>query len=293
MCAVMNGASDINLALAVHEAQAMPSLALNRYDSHGAINYDIVHDCLMQFKQSTGHCDLVFAVAEEDLLDFKFLKLLKSFGVSFLEFLPNQLDSSATWNDSAFLLGLSYAKNFAKIMVRVVDKPCANSHVDAYCIKGQESAGFGGNVSVKDLFVQQKNLTPAQFSIPYGGIGTPGHVRYYMDQGAGAVAVGTLFAASQESCLDIQVKQKICNTAGKDLVRFSDTGQQALILDNKKTVDSNGLDWNREHSLQQGLHGNGSQGHIYLGQSVDHVTEIKSVRQVVDYLVDDIRSFYE
>jgi enoyl-[acyl-carrier protein] reductase II len=288
MCAVMNGVSDLNLALAVNEAGAMPSLLLNRYNNDNTINYDLINESLKSYQQSTGNVNLIFAISEEDLFDYQLVKLLRQYKVSHIEFLSNHLDASHIWVKPSFQTAIKYMQSTTKIMCRI-SRPLDVNFVDAVCIKGKESAGVAGQYNVKDLFQQQKLVTPPTAIIPYGGVGTPEQVAYYINNGAAGVAVGTLFAASEESCLSTEVKTAMCSKSSSDITIFSDTGQNALVLGNKdRVLSSNTHCWNRSTSLKVGIHGNGEVGHIYAGSSIDHVTKIRSVAEIVDYLTQSL-----
>jgi enoyl-[acyl-carrier protein] reductase II len=288
MCAVMNGVSDLNLALTINEAGAMPSLLLNRYNSDKSINHDLINDTLNEYRQTTGNVNLVFAIDEEDLFDYQLVKILRHHRVSHVEFLSNDIDSSHVWHRKGFQTALTYLQTTTKIMSRI-NKPATHSLTQALCIKGKESAGFSGNFGVEDLFQQQKNLTPGCALVPYGGVGTPEQVKNYISKGAAGVAVGTLFAASRESCLSTEVKMAMCRKSSADITIFSDTGQNALVLGEKDIVlSSNTHCWNRSSSLKTGIHGNGAVGHVYAGHSINHVSEIRSVAEIVDYLTQDL-----
>ena len=45
---------------------------------------------------------------------------------------------------------------------------------------------------------------------------------------------------------------------------------------------------NRQESLIDGLYGDGRTGHIYAGKSIDHVTAIRSVKEIVKELVKEL-----
>jgi NAD(P)H-dependent flavin oxidoreductase YrpB (nitropropane dioxygenase family) len=156
----------------------------------------------------------------------------------------------------------------------------------AYCLKGSDSAGSSGDTyTTWGLFREQRKLTPNAVMIPYGGVGTAEQVCNYINLGATAVGVGTLFAASQESNLSSAAKQAMVAAPG--VTQIPDTKQNALILGNLDTVLADKIaegDWNRERSLATGLHGNGTEGHIYAGAGVSYVTEIRSVKEIVEYL---------
>jgi len=169
-----------------------------------------------------------------------------------------------------------------------VDDIQINTHADALCIKGKESAGMSSDFSVSTLFDRLKIKYPALPLIPYGGIGSPAQVRQYLDRGAVGVAVGTLFAAAKESCLSHQAKQAMCAGNSEQIHQLTDTKQNAIILSDSDDLPADPKDWNREHSLKQGIRGNGRQGHLYVGQAIDQVTKILPVKEIMRYLTSDL-----
>jgi enoyl-[acyl-carrier protein] reductase II len=282
MCAVMNQVSDLNLALAVHAAGAMPSLQINRYNKDQTINYDLVNQELSEFVKQAGNGNVVLAVAEEDLFDYTFIKLIRQYRVSHVELLGNEIDNSIHWHKSHFQISLQYVKQTSKLLSRIVSTTSTNPHPDAFCVKGKESAGFAGAVSVSDLFEQQRSISNTAL-IPYGGVGTPTQVKHYMNRGAAGVAVGTLFAATQESCLSYKTKLAMCNASLSQITQFKETEQNALVLGELKSAKQ---DWNHEHDLKNGIAGQG--GLVYAGTAIDHVTHIRTAQEVVDYLTSEL-----
>ena len=182
MCAVMNRVSDLNLALAVHEAGAMPSLQISRYNDNRTINHDTVNAELAEFVNLAGTSNLVLAVAPEDLFDYTFVKLINHYRISHVELLGNEIDNSAHYYDPRFELGMKYLKKTTKILRRTLGKIIDDSWSDALCIKGKDSAGFAGQISVSDLF-DQYCATTSKNLIPYGGIGSPTQVKQYIVHG--------------------------------------------------------------------------------------------------------------
>lgn len=282
MCAVMNQVSDLKLALAVHEAGAMPSLQIDRYNTNRTINYDRVDFELSEFTRQAGNGNMVLVVAPEDLLDYQFLKLIGQYNVSHAEILGNEIDSSIYWHKPQISVGMKLLKKTTKILTRAVSTTSYNPWTDAICIKGKESAGFTSNLSVLDLFKQHQIISNCPL-IPYGGIGTPQQVKQYMDLGAGGIAVGTLFAATEESCISTETKLTMCKSSSANLTKLPDTEQNSLVIG---TLESTKQDWNHDYDLSRGIAGQG--GLIYAGSAIDYVTEIRTVKQVVDYLTQDL-----
>ena len=284
----MNQVSELNLAVAVQAAGAMPTLQIKRYNEDHSLNHDIIDQTLKEYVKQTGTSNLILIASEEDFLDPVFLKLIRDHHVSHIEILSNLPNNGSYCYDSRWSMAMTIARRTAKIIQRCVDHALDLPWVDAYGAKGSESAGFAGQRTVSEMFDLQQKTVPNKPVIPYGGVGTPEQVRAYLDRGAGAVAVGTLFAVTKESCLSAEAKQAMVAANSQQLTKFKENNQSALILGNKQDVLDDRSTWNRDASLSQGLTGNGTQGHIYAGSAIDYVTEIKSVQEVVDYLTSGL-----
>jgi NAD(P)H-dependent flavin oxidoreductase YrpB (nitropropane dioxygenase family) len=292
MEALMNGGSDLPLALAVADAGAFPS-----YWYRG--NKEELHNDIKEFIKAVGHSNIaVGGINITQLADLEFLKIINELKISHIEILAtdyrtgNFLPIDGFLSDTKLSIGMKFLKKTSKILTRIykpTDSVVSTAYFDGYCIKGQESAGKTSDFSVSELFDKQKNISD-NYLIPYGGIGTPQQVKDYINRGAPAVAVGTLFAASLESSLSTESKHQLIKSTSANLTKLVDTDQNSLVLDNnfKTNVPSVSKDWNRQAYLEQGLHGNGNQGLLYIGKAVDYVTEIKPVKKIVEYLVSEI-----
>ena len=282
MCAVMNSVSDLALASAVHSAGAMPSLMIN-WTTH-----DLLHDQLKEFVCLNGNGNCVLQLSYKDLVESTVLSLVKQYQISHIELFgmigisnnKMQNEFSTVMSHPKYREGYQRLKNNCRILSRIFT-PAAVQGIDAYALKGAESAGFSGNISVKDLFVQQQLQTPDSPLVPYGGVGTPEQVAWYINHGAAGVAVGTLFAATQESCLNYETKMAMVHASNQDLQKLN-TSQQALVLGDI----SQDRTPNRQSSLDQGIAGQG--GLVYAGTAIDHVTHIRTAQEVVDYLTSKL-----
>ena len=156
--------------------------------------------------------------------------------------------------------------------------------IDGLFIKGFESGGRNARMSVWENFSQQIAINPSVPCIPFGGIGAPEHVKKYIDAGAQAVGVGTLFAASKESPLSMGVKERMVAASKRDISKIGETGQNALVFSKLTEPD----DFNSNRSLRMGLFGDGTTGHVYAGHAIDHVKEIRPVKEIVEYLVSEL-----
>jgi len=150
---------------------------------------------------------------------------------------------------------------------------------DVIEIKGNEAAGRCLGNPLKEEFESAKAKFPNLHMIASGGIHSSDQVKYYIDNGAVAISAGTIFASSTESPLSLDAKMKIINSTANDLSRFEGNNQQGLIfsrLDNDNE--------NNSYSLEMGIR-TGSSGHIFAGQSVDNITSIRPIKEIVADLV--------
>jgi NAD(P)H-dependent flavin oxidoreductase YrpB (nitropropane dioxygenase family) len=291
--AVMNQVSTPELAAAVDEAGAFPSLFIHEY-KNGALDIDCVHDILLEFQKLTGHTNVLTAISLNELKNEKLLRLINQFKISHVELwglVDNRgqsINFNNVYNNSTIKNDIDLLKLTSKVLLRIVD-PVVSSNLswfDGVCIKGQESAGRTGSWKVKDLFVCQQKINSNISLIPYGGVGTPSQVAEYIKLGADSVAVGTLFAATNESPLSLAAKNKIVESSSANLICDSTTKQNLIPLTDSINRDSN--DWNNTAELIKGVSGNGTHGLIYAGHSIDYVTKIRSVKETVEFLISEL-----
>ena len=106
MCAVMNGVSDLNLALAVHSAGAMPGLMITGTDRDNQLDH-----ALTEFVKCTGYGNIVLQLNYGDLTNVAILKLIKQHQVSHVE-LFGALDSLGMTTKEEF----DYINKYANIV---------------------------------------------------------------------------------------------------------------------------------------------------------------------------------
>ena len=294
MCAIMNEVSDLNLALAVRDAGAFPSLHIDNpfyKDTDSVIKPETLRSSLDHFQNQDGVTNIVLGISPYDLLNINFVKIIKNYRVSHLELVRGEVDvpvfESQIWKDPMVQLIVRGIKSTTKIILRI-NTPNANILSDGLALKGSDSAGFSGKISVIDLFNQQRAITLTSNLIPYGGIGTPDQVTYYIESGAAAVAVGTLLAASKESCLSEKTKLAMCKASSHQITNFTNTNQNALILGNHTATINDTSDWNRRDSYHLGLQ-KGDQGHVYAGKGIDYIKDILSVKEIIQYLASQLK----
>jgi NAD(P)H-dependent flavin oxidoreductase YrpB (nitropropane dioxygenase family) len=115
-----------------------------------------------------------------------------------------------------------------------------------------------------------------------GGISRPRDVKKYLNMGCVAVAVGTLLAASEESCVSIETKKQMIQSTYENVVRLKNARQNALVFSETSTDDDNNT-----QSLIKGI-ASPNEGHIFAGKAINEITSIKPVKDIVEDLIRDL-----
>jgi hypothetical protein len=242
--AAMNRVSTLPLALACWEAGVFPSLMIPFQQSDFQTpmspedRCDAINQTLLEFKKITGKCDVVLGLSYGELDDAKTMKLIVDHQVSHVE-LFNAVDKTKLYNPMIDKYQKLYQTWFVKkikihssiqFMERCRQTNSSNCGT-AICLRGSDAAGgTSTELTTQEMFDQQRQMTPDAVVIPYGGVGTPEQVAYYLGAGAVAVAVGTLFAACQESPLSEATKQAMIAASANNVVRTPDSKQNILPL---------------------------------------------------------------
>jgi len=185
------------------------------------------------------------------------------------------------------ILGFDTVSDFEKLLIRVeqlldagirvVFKKVHMDKAPTILCKGAEAAGLPGDKSLKDVFIQAKSLYPYKDIIVSGGIHSPKQVKYYLDNGAIACAIGTLFASCKESPLCLEAKKILVKANYYHTKKFPQNGLQLSNF--------NKTEFNNTKELHMGVT-TGKKGIIYAGRALDFIKEIRPLKDIVN----DLRS---
>lgn len=313
--APMNGGSTLPLALAVHNAGGYPSLCSWTYKW----DFYRMRSDLEQFVNITGSNRIHLSFETDEFHLYGQTKgitnpekichqMIRDYNIPTVEIIhgnsnsPRPSNQIASHADERLLRMVTPISEFGtKIFNRIYD-PVSEEYrqkflFDGFCVKGKNSAGFGGTTyTVMELFKIQQQLTPSACVIPYGGIGTSTHVKEYFDLGANMVGVGTVLAFSEESTIKTKTKEVVANSKKDDIVSFQhqfDIGssnvirkQSAIPLKIKYDGED---DCNKTFSLFTALYGEKADcGHIYVGESIDNISSIRGCSEIIQDLVSEI-----
>ena len=153
---------------------------------------------------------------------------------------------------------------------------------DCLILKGKDGAGFIGNnnESIKNIFYKVKNDYPNKKIIVSGGIETKQQIKYFLNEGATAIGIGTLFALSKESSIPFNTKLKMSTNQIKQITNYNNDKKNAIVF---SEINNKEDDLNNSKSLIKGI--NGIEGHIYAGTAVKNIKEIKPLKQIVEELI--------
>jgi len=280
----MNKVSDVNLAIAVSKAGAIPSLSIfNYFTGPDYIDDNLLRSALVRYKLATGDCNILLSVSVSELIDKRFQKVIVEEQVGLIELIPDSYGEtplSQFRNDQLALAIDEVRSNGALVFVKVLSVEHVIDDIDGVILKGNDGAGRGTN-NLEILFEKVRNKFPNLPIIVSGGIGTSAQVKSFLDKGAVAVGIGTLFAASVESSVSYETKLKMVEASSENITQLS-TGatQNALVF--SSTLNDN---YNNTKGLLAGIK-NPESGHIFAGKGINDITEILPVDSIVQRLVD-------
>jgi len=157
---------------------------------------------------------------------------------------------------------------------------------DAIDIKSSDGASrvFDTNETLIQRYKKIRLKYPKMPIIVTGGISTSAEIKQYLDAGAAAVGLGTVFALSEESCISHEKKLSLINMSYGDVskVKAGSMYQNAIVFTPTPDTDENnsvGLVVGRD-SADKGL--------IFVGKGIDNVNAIKPVAQIVGELTKDV-----
>lgn len=266
IAAAMNQISDIKLSKAVRRAGGIPSLSIYNYKN----NFQGLVDDLTDYKKEFNDLKLFLSIGDAELKIPAVLNLILKSKIEFIELIvegTNTLESLQSITD-----------NGTTVFVKCLSLDGVIPGINGVILKSNAGAGRGSE-SLDTLFEQIKTHHPDLKIIVSGGIGTSEQVKHYIDNGALAVSIGTLFAVSEESKISLETKLKIINSTSTNISQFK-TGatQNALIF---SSVDDD--DYNHTTGLHLGIQ-SPTAGHVFVGTAVDHITEIKPVAEIIQAL---------
>lgn len=308
-CAAMNKVSDAKLASAVWEAGCMPSLTAFNYiiddtqpsvASHNRkIHYNLMQHDIDTFYTLSPLGKFVLSVDSQTINNDEFFEIVVKNKINFLEIIVPVLkikNTKLTEDTIKTLTALQHnLKRYKDLNVKIILKGLTRfvpleieSHFpnlfDGFILKGPDSAGTVANKLYNRTLLEDQMSVLQQHPncclITTGGISNGKEAKLYLDNGASYVGLGTIFAFSAESSISNDSKLA---AIGKQIERFEDTNQNAIIF---STENINEFDNNHTASLEFGV--KSVKGHLFAGRGITNITSIKTVKEIVEEIINDM-----
>ncbi len=306
ICLPMNRVSNIDLAIAVAKAGCLPSVIMVAYSANtGTVFREEKFKLdMLRMKLEVGHCNIIVSMTDHflSLHHERMIKMIEMFGITHIEILPyygNQvrnLKNGEAFDTEAYSLE-SYVRHLIKIKssgckiivkclaypIEPVSENLAKYNViDAIVVKSAQGAGKVSdyNKNIFELTRKAKRKYPSVHVISSGGVSTSDDIKQCLESGATAVGIGTMFALSKESKIDIKTKEALISKTSEDIRALGRTGLglNAIVFKDHKGPD----DDNFSQSLDLGVRGAG--GHLYVGHAINNIDQILSVEEIVSRL---------
>ena len=277
LCVPMNQVSDINLACAIYNAGAFPSFSCYNYYKQGKLHLETFFNECKEFSNRTGSTDILLSLSWEDLLIPEVQSFLIRQQYCYLELFHRPHDN--TWPKIKTLVQDLEKQNF-KIMFKILKIVKPIDQYSSVILKGSEGAGrtLDNSGTLEDNFNKIRKYYPNKIIIPSGGIGSSEQIKYYIDRGASAIGIGTLFAASEESCVNFHTKTKMIESHRDELSKFGPLNSHGIVF----KLDNNDND-NMTSSLARAVK-HGSDGAIFAGSAITNINRIMSVKDIIETL---------
>ena len=270
ICAPMNFVSDARLAIACDKAGIVPSLVDN----------SCLEEQLKEFRDSCPKGDIILAIEPDRMMKdlMNSIELFRKYEVSHI-----QLIERPDVNTFKSLKFLTNIKIIYKSLCPV-DLPSDMTFIDAIDLKSPDAASrvrVTGQTTM-ERFLEQKATNPNLSIIVTGGISTSAQIKMYLDAGAEAIGLGTMFALSQESRIHSDKKLEMIKKSFSDVTSIGKNRMNGIKFSETSDTDDNhsvGLKLGRDTK---------DQGVIWAGKALDNITAIESVQTIVDRLTKEL-----
>jgi len=295
----MNQVSDSKLAIAAHDAGIVPSLTMpfiiGKDSVQMKINFDRalseLEKNLIEFRNHTPDGEIILALSPKIFNNNVLIELIIKHKISHIEFFERLEQKDILIIKILKRLNIKIIQKYLTIGATSIEERNksyvdAVPHIDAISLKGPDGASrvINTNESLMRRYEILRKKLPTKPIIISGGISTSAEIKQYLDAGATAVALGTVFALSEESSINREKKLALINSSFNDVtkVKAGPMYQNAIVF--TPTPDT---DYNNSVGLVVGRD-SADKGLIFVGKGIDNVNAIKPVAQIVEELTKDV-----
>lgn len=299
LAAPMNQVSDINLALQISKSGCIPSLTFYNYKNYQELSKD-----LEIFYSIFPNSEILISFPDREFFNPEFQKLFNQFNFSHAELIHEDLKiEKITEYHHLYFQNLNKKLNqFRQKGLKIISKSLGpwliefietyfSNTFDGYILKNNKAAGLilkrEENFNPFDELKILKNKLKNTKIIVSGGIENFRDLKEYLDLGADAVCIGTLFAMSKESKISQISKEKLITIDKRKKKNQLGSGmmlKNAIVFKELKNDNEN-----RTESLRKGIQ-NLDDGLIYIGSAILNIKEILTIEEIVKILTNDIHN---
>ena len=263
ICAPMTRVSDANLAIAVDKAGGIGSIATPGH------SLEWLEREIKQFISIRKHNNVLVSLSEISINEFKCKEICRLYKPKYVVLLNERTKSNQYVRSSLNNLGIRVICRIANLNDADIFPP-----PDYYTLKGSNSAGrFNKELSTLEFLKKFKDRYPDLKAICTGGLYNRDDIHECFEQGASAVEVGTPFAVSKESSINIDTKLSMLNNP-------------SIKIMNNTGYDRRVHSPNSEYDLSQGVAGNLDKGHVYIGAKISELPKkIRSTQEIMNELL--------
>jgi NAD(P)H-dependent flavin oxidoreductase YrpB (nitropropane dioxygenase family) len=293
----MNKISNAELAVAVSNAGCVPSISSFYYETEDCnienifINLDKAID---YYNKNSNKSNLILSISGKFLLSNHFKDLYFKHHFSHVELILTK-DQYRSINFIELIKEkiIFFKRYGCKFLLKTVDSLIINLFekkfpklFNAYILKSKDAAGSVINrpSSLQEEIVRCLKIFPYIQIIASGGIGKSEQIKELLDLGSCAVGIGTLFAISEESCMSVDLKNKLIKSSSDDITYIEKSKQNAIVYSRVTNDDSNNT-----LALKQAVN-TGKDGLVFIGKGIDYIYEIQSVESIVEKLTEKLHS---
>jgi len=274
----MNQVSDAKFAIECSNAGIYPSISLFNYNT-----FNLLLDDIHFFVKEKNNSNFLFSMEFEDLKKNSTLKLIDFFNIKTIELIAPFNHKNFNFLEFKNIIYNIRKKGIILCLKCVYENDFVNCDLfDCLIIKGQNGAGLVGNIIIDNVLEKIKRKYPKKFIIIGGGIENKQQITHYLNNGADAIGIGSLFALSKESCIPEKTKLALLNKEKTFIKNKKNNIKNAIVFSD---IDNRKDDLNNTKSLILGIKGNGTIGHVYAGTAVKNIKEIKPLKQIVEELI--------
>lgn len=287
ICSPMNSVSDVNLAVACHNAGILPSLVQFGYVTDGVFDIKKFENALAEFAELSNNGKLLVATDVKSIQSNDIISLFVKYNVQYVEILDceaynvrDMYNASIQLREKNIIVSpklLAGHKSVKQIFDNI-------GPIDCVTIKGPNGAGRGlEGIVLEEEIVKIKQEFPNIILIVSGGINTSADIKRMISLGADWVSIGTMFCTSVESSMSVEAKNKIINATYTDTQKLSTGARQSSLV--FSSIEEK--DMNNTLGLYHGVR-TGTSGHVYVGTGIDMISKIEPVQDIVNRLVQDL-----